>query len=162
MNSYLAKIIWILTKSRLIRSVMIAIIMLALGGCVHAPEPKSKSSYRCDSAHQLADRVIGDGQCVSLIKRCSGAPNTVLWKPGRKVLNHTMGDIPIGSIIATFRNGRYPSRQGYHAAIYISHDQQGIWVWDQWVGKAVHKRFIRTRSDRADPSNSAQAYRLVL
>ena len=50
---------------------------------------------------------------------------------------------------------------GYHAAIYIRHDQNGIWVWDQWVGKPVHQRLIRIRYDQATASNSAQAYRIV-
>lgn len=66
-----------------------------------------------------------------------------------------------GTIIATFKNGRYPSVSGYHAAIYIEHNESGIWVWDQWRGKAVHKRFIRIRLDGASANNSAQDYRVV-
>jgi len=66
-----------------------------------------------------------------------------------------------GSIIATFEGGRYPNRRGHHAAIYIEQDENGIWVWDQWVGKAVHKRLIRWRDDSAPASNTAQAYRVV-
>ena len=69
--------------------------------------------------------------------------------------------IAAGTIIATFKNGKYPSVSGYHAAIYISHNEQGIWVWDQWVGKAVHKRLIRFRHDNAPASNTAQAYSIV-
>jgi len=69
--------------------------------------------------------------------------------------------LPEGTIIATFKNGRYPSKHGHHAAIYISHSKDGIWVWDQWRGKPVHKRFIRAREDGADAGNTAQAYRIV-
>lgn len=133
-----------------------------LSSCVHSPEPASTQvGYHCQSAASYANRVIGDGHCVSLIKRCSRAPSTAQWRPGAKVLSQAPGSIVPGSIIATFKNGRYPSREGYHAAIYISHSEQGIWVWDQWVGKAVHRRFIRVRNDGAQASNSAQAYRLV-
>ena len=70
-------------------------------------------------------------------------------------------DLPAGTIIATFENNRYPSRHGHHAAIYIKQDSQGIWVWDQWIGKPVHKRLIRIRHDGADPGNTAQQYRVV-
>lgn len=112
----------------------------------------------CPDARQYRDRVVGDGHCVSLIKRCSGAPDTIDWRPGATVLN---ADLPAGTIIATFKGDRYPSRRGYHAAIYIEQDERGIWVWDQWVGKPVHRRLIRIRQDGALPSNSAQAYRVV-
>jgi len=113
----------------------------------------------CANPVNYANKVIGDGHCVSLIKRCSGAPDTSEWHPGERVLNSSQ--LPYGTIIATFKNGRYPNRRGYHAAVYIKHDKQGIWVWDQWVGKPVHKRLIRTRFDNADNSNTAQAYRVV-
>jgi len=77
------------------------------------------------------------------------------------VLSLAQGSIKPGSIIATFKKGVYPSKTGYHAAIYIKHGEDGIWVWDQWVGKPVHKRLIRTRYDNATASNTAQAYSLV-
>lgn len=120
-----------------------------------------QSSYICHQISSYADKIIGDGQCVSLIKKCSSAPQTSLWKPGKKVLSLPRGSIKPGSIIATFKNGKYPNKTGYHAAIYISHNVNGILVWDQWSGKAVHKRLIRTRNDNASSSNTAQAYYLV-
>jgi hypothetical protein len=41
-------------------------------------------------------------------------------------------DIRTGTAIATFDGmGRYPNHaHGNHAAIYISQDSVGIWVWD--------------------------------
>lgn len=119
------------------------------------------SSYVCQNPSSYKNKVIGDGSCVSLIKKCSFAPDTRYWSAGEKVLSLPPGSIPEGSIIATFRNGKYPSMRGYHAAIYISHDENGIWVWDQWLSMPVHKRLIRLRKDKANASNSAQAYRLV-
>ncbi len=112
----------------------------------------------CQSASNYSGQVVGDGHCVSLIKRCSGAPTTESWYPGEKVLDSS---IPPGTVIATFDNGRYPNRTGHHAAIYIGQDDRGIWVWDQWVGKPVHKRLIRIRGDNANAGNTAQAYRVV-
>jgi len=112
----------------------------------------------CKNPAQYAKSVVGDGHCVSLIKKCSGAPDTISWFAGDTVLGNR---IPAGTIIATFKNNRYPNRHGHHAAVYIRQDKQGIWVWDQWLGKAVHQRLIRIRNDGADPGNTAQAYKVV-
>jgi len=120
-----------------------------------------KGHYTCQNPNRYAGKVVGDGECVSFIKTCSIAPNTKLWSEGKKVMSLPFGSIPKGTIIATFKNGKYPNVTGYHAAIYISHDKQGIWVWDQWAGKAVHKRLIRFRHDNAPASNTAQAYSIV-
>lgn len=120
--------------------------------------PSIKSDLICPNAKRFRGQIIGDGHCVSLIKRCTGAPSTMHWRAGSPVLGNTLEP---GSIIATFEGGRYPNRRGHHAAIYIEQDENGIWVWDQWVGKAVHKRLIRWRDDSAPASNTAQAYRVV-
>lgn len=112
----------------------------------------------CPDAERFAGRQVGDGHCVSLIKLCSGSPDTVEWSPGEYVLGNTL---PYGSIIATFKNGRYPNKTGWHAAIYIKQSPKGIWVWDQWKGKAVHQRLIKIRNDGANDNNTAQAYRVV-
>ncbi len=128
--------------------------------CASLVEPTNPSSHLvCHDAQRYANQVVGDGHCVSLIKQCSKAPDTRFWKPGRTVLDQAQ--LPSGTIIATFKNGRYPNRSGYHAAIYIRHDSNGIWVWDQWLGKAVHQRYIRVRSDGATANNTAQAYKTV-
>ncbi len=134
-------------------------------GAIEIPTKVSKAnrlrSLNCTNAAHYAGQVVGDGHCVSLIKRCSGAPDTRFWHAGSNVMQAAAPLAP-GSIIATFRNGKYPNITGWHAAIYISHGPEGIWVWDQWVGKAVHKRLIRYRNDGADPGNTAQEYRQVL
>lgn len=120
-----------------------------------------KPDLICNTPQLYANRIVGDGHCVSLIKKCAQAPQTSFWRPGPKVLNF-QNQLPIGTIIATFKGSKYPNRVGYHAAIYISHDKEGIWVWDQWRGKPVHRRLIRTRYDKnATASNSAQAYSVV-
>jgi len=114
--------------------------------------------FICPSAASYANQVVGDGHCVSLIKQCSSAPHTELWRPGASVLNSSL---PAGTVIATFKNGHYPNNTGHHAAIYIKQTNKGIWVWDQWLGKPVHKRLIRIRNDNASPGNTAQEYKVV-
>jgi hypothetical protein len=142
------------------------LISIALSACSDKSKPiindsstRAMSQLICQSASNYKDRVIGDGHCVSLIKRCSGAPPTSLWRAGTQVL---ASNLQPGTVIATFIDNRYPNHTGHHAAIYIRHDDNGIWVWDQWVGKPVHRRLIRTRTDNASAGNTAQAYRVVL
>lgn len=113
----------------------------------------------CNTPDRFKGRVVGDGHCVSLIKRCTQAPITSRWRPGARVMG---SEVLPGTVIATFKNGRYPNVTGHHAAIFIEQDDQGIWVWDQWVGKPVHKRLIRKRPlNEATPGNTAQFYRVV-
>jgi len=119
-------------------------------------------NFICVNPYEYAGKVVGDGHCVSLIKDCSNAPDTVDWRPGQRVIEQSANTIQPGTVIATFKNDRYPNRRGYHAAIYIKHDKHGIWVWDQWRNKPVHKRLIRVRHDGSYASNSAQDYRVVM
>lgn len=117
------------------------------------------TAHVCQNAGRYRGRVVGDGHCVSLIRLCSSAPVTRDWRPG-ELVNRI--NPPAGTIIATFEGERYPSVTGHHAAIFIEQDERGIWVWDQWVGKPVHRRLIRFRDDSATASNTAQRYRVVL
>jgi hypothetical protein len=119
--------------------------------------PQNKT-YLCDNPESYQGKKIGTGHCVSLIQTCSGAPFTSLWRQGPKVKGLILEP---GTIIATFRDGKYPNVTGWHAAIYISQDEKGIWVWDQWVGKAVHKRFIRFKNGKGTPNNDGDAYSVV-
>ena len=113
----------------------------------------------CRNASSYAGKVVGDGHCVSLIRRCSNLGFTNSWRPGVRVKD---SDLLPGTVIATFVGDTYPNTRGYHAAIFIEHQANGFWVWDQWKGKPVHKRLIQYRKDKAPASNSAEAYRAVL
>lgn len=152
---------------------VLMLFTLILSGCQNigkfgSPDRDSTSSarslgesksYICRDAHHWRGQVVGDGHCVSFIKRCSGAPLTHLWRPG----SHVKGiELEPGTIIATFVGQRYPSKSGYHAAIYSHQDNDGIWVWDQWRGKPVHLRLIKWQNPRSRPANSGKAYRVVL
>ena len=87
-------------------------------------------------------RVIGAGHCVDFVKMAAGVPRTDSWQEGAEVRGNP--HIAPGTAIATFElNGSYTSEFGNHAAIYLSQDDDGIWVYDQWQGQPVHKRLIR-------------------
>ncbi len=75
----------------------------------------------------------GNTECVEFIQQATGAPATLAWRKGIKVKDASHGAIPRGTAIATFDgSGSYPTdAQGRHAAIYLSHDKQGIKVLDQ-------------------------------
>jgi hypothetical protein len=75
------------------------------------------------------------------VKAAAGAPLTAAWQKGAPVRGNP--HIEPGTAIATFESdGSYTSESGNHAAIYLSQDDRGIWVYDQWRGQPVHKRLI--------------------
>ena len=119
---------------------------------------KNFNGYICEDAPVYIGQSIGDGECVDLIKLCSNAPLTRYWKPGKYVFG---SDIPPGTAIATFRRGKYPNREGYHAAIYSHQDKNGIYAWDQWQGQAVHLRYIKAKQSHKNAGNNASKYRII-
>lgn len=90
--------------------------------------------------------VVGNGQCVTLVKKLTGAPASSLWHEGDKIsdLLGSGKNIPRGTAIATFVGGRYPNHShGNHAAIFIRQVPNGIEVFDQWHGMKPGTRTIR-------------------
>lgn len=87
------------------------------------------------------DGVSIGTQCVALVQAAppvtgsSNPPSTKLWHPGVWVHGSQQGTIKRGTVIATFLNNIYPLTDPRHAAVYLSHDENGITVVDQWVGK---------------------------
>lgn len=107
----------------------------------------------------------GRAECVQLLKTLMDAPRTTLWREGRK-LNISWDQVPSGTAIATFKRGQYPQQgraHGKHAAIFLRASEAGIYVFDQFVGKAVAaERFIPWHHPRnRQPSNNAAAYSTV-
>jgi len=98
-----------------------------------APPPPEPSEFVvADPEKFLQDHPhsIGSGQCVALVQAAAPVGRHDAWRPGAKVFGNP--DIREGTIIATFKDGRYPdNRTGQHAAIYLSQDADGIWVVDQ-------------------------------
>ena len=83
------------------------------------------------------------GQCVSYVKRvCPSLPQTSKWIKGLPVKDNK--NVVEGTVIATFNeSGKYWG----HAAIYVSQNDKGIDVYDQWITppgpKAVGPRTLR-------------------
>lgn len=90
----------------------------------------------------------GKHECVALVQKITNAPHTTKWRMGRKVMDAGPGEIPSGTVIATFdgNSKSYPSTQ-MHAAIYVTHNHEGIVVYDQWNSQGrSKKRTIRLKN----------------
>lgn len=87
---------------------------------------------RADYAKQK--EIMGNGECVTLVRHLAGARASSLWREGDKVPDLLeKGGIAKGTVIATFVNGRYQNlRQGNHAALFIRQVPGGIEIFDQW------------------------------
>ena len=132
-----------------------AVVALALAlvasACATDPAPPAAvgpgGPYVAARPAAFHGRVVGTGQCVDLVKAAAGAPRTAAWRPGAPVRGNP--DLAPGTAIATFEpDGTYASRSGSHAALYLSQDATGIWVYDQWKGQPVHRRLIRFEGGR--------------
>jgi hypothetical protein len=122
-----------------------SIIVLALASACASPDPTAMPSvdgpYIAASPEAFEGRVIGEGYCVDFVKAAAGVPLTTSWREGAAVRGNP--HIARGTAIATFESdGSYTSESGNHAAIYLSQDNHGILVYDQWRGQPVHKRLI--------------------
>ena len=107
----------------------------------------------------------GNTECVEFVCQTTAAPQTSLWKRGKKVSEARFNEIPRGTVIATFdSNGKYPiDALGKHAAIYLGHNSQGILVLDQWNAQGeVKQRMIRfNRPAGTKRSNNADTFYVV-
>jgi len=96
-----------------------------------------------DKIKQTEDAYKGKWgtQCVALVQMADAAgngsnpPNTSMWRQGIQVHGAAPTAIAKGTVIATFIHGIYPPADPRHAAVYLSHDDKGIQVIDQWIGK---------------------------
>lgn len=155
---------------------------LLLIGCSLSPFGALAASYGDAVSEQVYDGALptesekivipaiknakGRAECVQLLKTLMDAPRTTLWREGRK-LKLSWDQVPSGTAIATFKRGQYPqqgkARGSKHAAIFLRASEAGIYVFDQFVGKAVAaERFIPWHHPRnRQPSNNAAAYSTV-
>ena len=104
----------------------------------------------------------GNHECVVLVQKTAGVPNTGKWSKGIKVMDAAAGVIKVGTVIATFDiDGKYPTDRR-HAALYESHDKSGINVIDQWnkQGKALRRK-IGLKKDKTRNVNDADWYYVV-
>ncbi len=107
----------------------------------------------------------GHTECVEFVQQATGAPQTLMWKKGKKVSDAKLGDIASGTAIATFdADGKYPTDSlGRHAAIYLEHNSERILVLDQWNSQGeVKQRPIRFgRLLGTKRSNDADAFYVI-
>lgn len=115
---------------------------------------------------------LGTGECVAFVQRTAGAPLTRYWSAGPKVSDTP--DLRRGTAIAIFDDtGRYANNtnQTSHAAIYLSQDQGGIWVVDQFntrdatgaivVRRSPARRYLRFGADNKATVDNASHYRII-
>lgn len=91
--------------------------------------------------------MVGNHQCVALVRHFAGAPATLGWRQGDAVRGNHM--LRKGTAIATFINGRYANHHtGNHAALYWGQTPDGILVMDQWANKrfgTISSRVLRSK-----------------
>ena len=126
-------------------------------------------SYVYSKAASLKGKpVVGSRQCVALVQEYAKAPTTPHWRQGEAVVGNT--SLRAGTAIATFENGRYPSRpHGNHASLYLRQGINGIYVADQWkaAGKAkISMRLLTSLGKDKEgnfnqPSNNADAFFVI-
>jgi hypothetical protein len=126
--------------------------------------PRGNGPYIAARPEAFEGRVVGAGHCVDFVKAAAGAPPTAAWQEGAPVPDNR--SIARGTAIATFEaDGSYTSEFGNHAAIYLSQDDRGIWVYDQWQGQPVHKRLIRfeggSGAKRGSKSNDGRRFAVI-
>lgn len=119
--------------------------------------------YIAQSPEDRAGHVVGNGQCVAFVIVAADAPHTSLWRRGMRVKGTRL--FP-GTAIASFDfEGNYGNHTDHssHAAIYISQDAHGIYVWDQWVGHPVSHRLIHFQpvGHFVHPVNDGGAYSVI-
>jgi len=139
---------------------------IALAACLAcvACEGRADGRGQVGRPETYLGQVVGNGHCVPFVQAVARLPRTAEWRPGPLVRGNRRG--PPGTPIATFeKDGTYTSRSGNHAAIYISQDQTGLWVYDQWRGQPVHKRLIRFEGglgkSSGSKSNDGTRYRVI-
>jgi hypothetical protein len=108
--------------------------------------------------------VVGNGECVTLVKQLAGARQSSLWREGKKVSDLLEnGRITEGTVIAIFVKGRYQNlRHGNHAALFVRRVPGGIEIFDQWRGHKPGTRIIRFgRTPAASASDRPELYSVV-
>ena len=118
------------------------------------------SNYIAQAPEAYLDQVVGNGQCVAYVQKAANAPHTSHWQQGTRAKGET--SLKRGIAIATFDpNGRYGNHTDgrSHAAIYLSQNEHGLMVIDQWVGQPVHQRLIRFGG--ATPVNDGNKFYVI-
>ncbi len=115
------------------------------------------------AALPVTPQYVGSNQeCVALVRALTGAPPARTWSAGQPVRGNA---IQPGTAIATFDvAGHYSSSTdgSSHAAIFISQDETGITVFDQWRGHPAKARHISFRGGHSLAVDDADQYHIVI
>jgi len=99
--------------------------------------------------------MVGNHQCVALVRKFAGAPATLAWRQGSAVLGNN--SLKKGTAIATFVNGKYANKSsGNHAALYMGQTPDGILIMDQWKNK--RDKFVTSRTIHSKGKTKSGAY----
>ena len=107
--------------------------------------------------------VVGDGHCVAFVRAAATAPHTSTWVEGDAVWQ-CAAELRPGTAIATFdAAGKYANATdgSSHAAIFISADDDGMTVYDQWKLHPVAMRVIRSKDGAKPACDDADAYAVI-
>jgi hypothetical protein len=107
-------------------------------------------------------QVVGDGHCVAYVRAAASVPHTSSWIEGEPVW--PAEGLPAGTAIATFNAaGRYANATdgSSHAAIFLAAGEDGMSVYDQWVGRPVARRMIYARGGVPPACDDADAYSVI-
>ena len=112
--------------------------------------------------------LVGNHQCVVLVQTYTNAPRAANWRQGASVRGHLL--LAKGTAIATFVDAMYKNHShGNHAAFYLSQDQGGILVMDQWRSATkfkVSRHYLPFKgADKhgkwVDSSNNGDAFSVI-
>ena len=125
-----------------------------------------------------AHAAFGSGECVALPQALTDICHISHSYPGSRVIDHAY--LNEGTVIANFvfskpGVGRFPNKHGYHVAFFVAFGPRGmnsgqrsIIVMNQWVGRPVRERTIRsyTAEDakqlRIKPADNAREFYVVM
>lgn len=124
---------------------------------------------KIEEKYGSSETVVGNGQCAVFVQSVVPVGGTSNWRQGVKVSDNT---ITPGTVIATFEGGRYrnfyglPFEQqilhGSHVGIYVGRKDNYIVMWQQYVGKGVHKQIYNfQRGKYSKYINDADNYFVV-
>ena len=122
-------------------------------------------AYIAGAGYEKVKKVVGNGQCVALLKALTGAPALSLWRKGGDVSDLVAkACIAEGTAIATFMDGRYLNlNYGNHAAIFVREVGVYLEVFDQYKGAMPKLRRIRFGlPEDVSRVKRAEAYSVVL
>jgi|GEM_PF-2294755 len=116
------------------------------------------------NANYKVKGVVGNGECVALVKKVFGLPSTKEWIAGQAITAPGSPPLSTGTAIATFNeDGLYPQGKDTpkHAAIFVGYTEDGMTVYDQWKGQPPHTRLIYF-DDTKNTQNNASNYSVIL